>query len=163
MYVKFEIRLKRRNQIEYLRDERWNRTQMKTLWHYWNSSVFAQFYGFQGLWRSSFKNFKAITYRIVCRAVVRMGATGTIHSVTDYKKHLYMKRLVDLVLTKKQTLVYFSDLRNAFCRKLFFLKQLRNAQSKIALFQSQKLMFCFIKCLDSTIFDRYALRLNLKS
>ena len=36
-----------------------------------------------------------------------------IHSVSDYKKHLYKKRLVDHVLPKKRTLVYFSDLRNA--------------------------------------------------
>ena len=54
-----------------------------------------------------------------------------LHSVSDYKKHLYKKRLVDLVLTKKQTLVYFSDLRNAFCKKLFLLKELRNAHTKI--------------------------------
>ena len=51
-----------------------------------------------------------------------------LHSVSDYKKHLHKKQLVDLVLTKKRTLVYFSDLRNAFCRKLFLLKQLRNSQ-----------------------------------
>ena len=54
-----------------------------------------------------------------------------IHAISDYKKRLYKKRLVDLVLTKKQTLVYLSDLRNAFCRKLFLLKELGNAYTKI--------------------------------
>ena len=48
-----------------------------------------------------------------------------LHSVSDYKKHLNKKRLVDLDLTKKCTLVYFLELRNAFYRKLF-LTQPRN-------------------------------------
>ena len=54
----------------------------------------------------------------------------SIHSVSDYKKHLYKKRLVDHVFTKKRTLVYFSDLRNTFCRKLFLLKELRQLTAK---------------------------------
>ena len=57
MYVKFEIRLKRRNQIEYLRDERWNRTQIfKTKWKHYDtieipvfSLSFMAFKAFEGL------------------------------------------------------------------------------------------------------------------
>ena len=49
-----------------------------------------------------------------------------VHLVSDYKKCLYKKRLVDLGLTKKRILDYFSDLRNAICRKPFLLQQLEN-------------------------------------
>ena len=58
-----------------------------------------------------------------------------VHSVSHYKKRLYKKRLVDLGLTKKHTLVYFLDLRNAFCRKLFL------TQPKIDVFSS-RMIWC---------------------
>ena len=51
-----------------------------------------------------------------------------LHSVSDYKKRLYKKQLVDLGLTKKRTLVSFTDLRNAVCRTLILLEQIRNSQ-----------------------------------
>ena len=37
-----------------------------------------------------------------------------LHSVSDYKKHLNKKRLVDLILSEKRTLVYFYSNKNIF-------------------------------------------------
>ena len=65
-----------------------------------------------------------------------------VHSVSDYKKHLYKKRLVDLVLTKKRTLVYFSDLRNA--------------HTKIYPSKSQKLILHHAKHFDGIVSKRFA-------
>ena len=86
-----------------------------------------------------------------------------LHSVSDYKKHFYNKWLVDLVLTKKQTLVYFSDPRNSLCRKLFLPKDLRNAHTKnypSQYSQSVKLVFCLKRYSGSTVSKRFALKLQ---
>ena len=47
-----------------------------------------------------------------------------LHSVSDYKKRLYKKHLVDLLLTKKRTQVHISALRNTICWKLYLLEQI---------------------------------------
>ena len=46
-----------------------------------------------------------------------------LHSVSDYKKHFYKKRLVDSLKCKKRRLVNFPHLRNAFLRRLSKFKK----------------------------------------
>ena len=70
----------------------------------------------------------------------------SVHSASDYKKHLYKKRLVNIVLTKKRTLVYFSHLRTA--------------HTNIYPLQSQKLIFCLSKCFGASDSKRFAWRLQ---
>ena len=49
-----------------------------------------------------------------------------VHSVSDYKKRLYKKRLVDSMKCKKRRLVNFSKLRNVFLKRLSKFKIARN-------------------------------------
>ena len=94
------------------------RQQIYMQWHYQLSAICQM----RRMWNdANAENMKFVIFAVIV----------SVHSVSDYKKRLYKKRLVELLKCKKRQLVTFFQLRNTLLMRLSKFIFVRNDYTKL--------------------------------